>query len=147
MIDVDRICCGPWQLVPIESGEAVHDHRPRMRVGGGLSGEVSSVEFREGGVDVVDIEHSAAYDSITGIDLDDVEAEDLKRPPTLVTPCSYTTENESLAASRNCVRTDCLDPDVSEHGNITDRGVPTLSEADVHYMPAIRVGRVGGHHF
>ena len=41
--------------------------------GGRFAGEVSGVEFLEGGVDVVGVEHDARRDPVVGVDLDDVE--------------------------------------------------------------------------
>ena len=43
------------------------------RVGGRFAGEVSGVEFLEGGVEVVGVEHDARRDPVVGVDLDDVE--------------------------------------------------------------------------
>ena len=44
-----------------------------MRVGGRFAGEVAGVEFREGGVDVVGVEHDGRRDPFVGVDLDDGE--------------------------------------------------------------------------
>ena len=41
-------------------------------VGGSFAGEVSGVEFGDGGVEVVEVEHDAP-DLVVGVDLDDVE--------------------------------------------------------------------------
>ena len=49
------------------------DDRPRVRVGGRFAGEVPGVEFLEGGVDVVEIEHDLCRDLFVGVDLDDVD--------------------------------------------------------------------------
>ena len=49
------------------------DDRPRLRVGGGLTGEVPGLEFLERGVDVVRIEDDGAGQPVVGIDLDDAE--------------------------------------------------------------------------
>ena len=39
---------------------APRDNRPRVRVGGSFAGEIPGVEFLEGGVDVVEVEHDAS---------------------------------------------------------------------------------------
>ena len=44
-----------------------------MRVGGRFAGEVSGVEFGEGGVDVVEVERDERDDPLVGVDLDDAE--------------------------------------------------------------------------
>ena len=44
-----------------------------MRVGGRFAGEVAGVELREGGVDVVEVEHDERRDPLVGVDLDDAE--------------------------------------------------------------------------
>ncbi len=41
--------------------------------GGRFAGEVAGIEFREGGVDVVEVEHDDRRDPVVGVDLDDVE--------------------------------------------------------------------------
>ncbi len=43
------------------------------RVGGRFAGEVAGVEFLEGGVDVVEVEHDVRRDPVVGVDLDDGE--------------------------------------------------------------------------
>src|SRR5271156_2259467 len=44
------------ELTPVERGIRTCDGRPRLRVGGGFAGEVSGIELRDGGVDVVEVE-------------------------------------------------------------------------------------------
>src|SRR6202012_4369917 len=46
----------------VDGGGAPRDDRPRGRVGGCFAGEVPSIEFFEGGVDVVEIEHDGPCD-------------------------------------------------------------------------------------
>ena len=72
-----------------------------MRVGGRFAGEVSGVEFREGGVDVVGVEHDDVRRPVVGVDLDDVEHIGVE---CLVDRCharKRTTEDETLAAGRD----------------------------------------------
>ncbi len=59
--------------MPIERGVGLRDDRPRVRMGGRFAGEVPGVEFLEGGVDVVGVEHDVRRDPLVGVDLDDVE--------------------------------------------------------------------------
>ena len=54
-------------------GVGTRDDRPRVRVGGRFAGEVSRVEFRDGGVEVVGVEHDERRDPLVGVDLDDAE--------------------------------------------------------------------------
>ena len=56
-----------------------------MRVGGRFAGEVSGVEFREGGVDVVEVERDDRDDPLVGVDLDEAEPLDVECLGTLVT--------------------------------------------------------------
>ncbi len=66
------------QFASVERGVGTRDHRPRVRVGGRFAGEVSGIEFREGGVDVVDVEHDDRRDPLVGVDFDDVEGLDFE---------------------------------------------------------------------
>ena len=62
----------------LSSAYAAHD-RPCVRVGGRFAGEVASIEFFDGGVDVVEVEHDARHDPLFGVDLSDAEH---RRTPT-----------------------------------------------------------------
>ena len=52
---------------------ALRDDRPCVSVGGRFAGEVSGVELREGGVDIVEVEYDVRRDPLVGVDLDDDE--------------------------------------------------------------------------
>ena len=56
VVDVHPVRRRRGEFVPVERGVAARDDRPRVRVGGRFAGEVSGVEFLEGGVDVVEVE-------------------------------------------------------------------------------------------
>ena len=73
MIGENRIRRRRRRFAPVEPGVDPCNHRPRVRVGGRFAGEVSGIELREGGVDVVDVEHDDRRDPLVGVDLDDVE--------------------------------------------------------------------------
>ena len=73
VVDVDAVRRGRRQLVPVECGVAAGDDRPCVRVGGGFAGEVAGVEFRDGGVEVVEVERDDRDDPLVGVDLDDAE--------------------------------------------------------------------------
>ena len=73
MVDVHPIRRRRGEFVPVERGVGTRDDRPRVRVGGRFAGEVAGVEFLEGGVDVVGVEHDARHDPLVGVDLDDAE--------------------------------------------------------------------------
>ena len=45
------------ELTPVERSVTAGDDRPRVRVGGRFAGEVSGVEFRDGRVEVVEVEY------------------------------------------------------------------------------------------
>ena len=44
-----------------------------MRVGGRFAGEIPGIEFLEGGVEVVGVEHDRRRDPVVGVDLDEAE--------------------------------------------------------------------------
>src|ERR1700739_3304122 len=54
MVDDDPLRSGEFLLV--ERGVDTCDDRPRVRVGGGFAGEVSSIKLGKGGVDIVEVE-------------------------------------------------------------------------------------------
>ncbi len=65
----------------IGRGIRLHDDRPRLRVRGGVAGEVAGIEFGEGSVDIVDVERDDRRDPPVGVDLaylQDVELERLR---------------------------------------------------------------------
>ena len=108
VVDVHPIRCRRRELVPVERGVALRDDRPRVRVGGRFAGEVSGVEFGEGGVDVVEVERDARRDPLVGVDLDDAEHLGVERLGPLVSAReARTTEHEALAAGRDDGRTSC----------------------------------------
>jgi hypothetical protein len=53
--------------------ESTRDDRPCPRVRRRFAREVPGIEFLEGGVDVVDLEHDERRDLVVGVDLDNVE--------------------------------------------------------------------------
>ena len=77
-------------------------------MGGRFAGEVSGVEFRKGGVEVLEVEHDGRRDTAVEVGLD--EAEHVSEEPLLllVKGDAGTSENKAVAASR-----DDLDRDVA----------------------------------
>ena len=67
------VSASSWEFVPVELGIGTRDDRPGVRVGGRFAGEVPGVEFGEGGVDVVEVEHDDRHDPSVGVDLGDAE--------------------------------------------------------------------------
>ena len=61
------------QLAPVQRGVGLRDDRPRVRVSGRFAGEVSGIEFLEGGVDVVEVERDGGGEPVIGVDLEDAE--------------------------------------------------------------------------
>ena len=59
--------------MPIERSVGPRDDRPRVRVGGRFAGEVPRVEFGDGGVEIVELEHDDRRDLIVGVDFDDAQ--------------------------------------------------------------------------
>ena len=62
------------EFVPVERGVNSDDDRPGVRVGGRFAGEVAGIEFRDGGVEVVEVERDERCDPLVGVDLDDARA-------------------------------------------------------------------------
>ena len=82
----------------------MRDDRPRVRVGGRFAGEVSGVELREGGVNVIGIEREARHDPVVGVDLDDVERLDAEfSVEQLAVRRTETGEDEAFALLRDTV--------------------------------------------
>ena len=115
--------------MPVERGVSLCNNRPRVRVGGCLAGEVSSVEFGEGGVDVVDVE--------------------LRRAPTtrlsasISTTVSTSSWNASTAGSRsrNAMRRGRGAPRGSQPRS-TSTGLPDLGDRS-HVRDHRHLDRVG----
>ena len=62
----------PW-LVTVDLADYFHCALPDARVRRRLARQVPSIEFCDGGVDVVDVEHDMRRDPIVGVDLDNVD--------------------------------------------------------------------------
>ena len=116
------------KFVPVERGVSLCNNRPRVRVSGRFASEVPGIEFLEGGVDVVEVEHNACHDLAFGVDLGEAknarEALDRSiqpskigvRPRTrrrpriaitvgvkFVTPTSASARTFAISASRPCL--------------------------------------------
>ena len=133
--------------MPVDCGEGPRDDRPCVRVGGRFAGEVPGVEFLEGGVDVVGVEHDDRRDPVVGVDLDEGEHLGVERLGSLVAARSTrTSEDEALPAGRNDGRRHVRDADVGGRPHVRDFGVPTTSDPGVHDPTAIVDGYVVGQH-
>src|SRR3984957_5932493 len=73
MVFILEIRCRGGKFVPVNRAIRPYDGRPRVRVGGGLASEVSAIELRDGGIEVVDVEHDNRRNPLVGVDLDDDE--------------------------------------------------------------------------
>ena len=114
----------------VERGVGPRDDRPCVRVGGRFAGEVAGVEFREGGVDVVEVEHDERRDPVVGVDLDDAEHLGVERLGLLIAAREAgTTEGEALPAGRDDGRRQVLDPELGGRPHVRDLGIPTVSDA------------------
>src|SRR5947209_7841947 len=61
MVDVYQIWCGSGHLTAIERDVYLRNRRPSARVGRRFSRDVSSVELRDGGLEIVDVEHHTRH--------------------------------------------------------------------------------------
>ena len=111
-----------------------------MRVGGRFAGEVSGVEFGEGGVDVVELERDEGDDSLVGVDLDDAEhIGDECLGPLDRGPGSEDGEDKALPAGRHDGRRHVCGPQVSDRPHVRDVGIATISDTGVYHPTAIVV--------
>ncbi len=60
MVDIRPVRRRRRELAAVQRGVGLRNNRPRVRVGGRFAGEVAGVEFLEGSVDVVEVEHDDA---------------------------------------------------------------------------------------
>jgi len=70
VVDAHAVLRGRRQLVSVDRGVAIRNHRPRVRVGGRLAGEVSRIELCEGGANVVGVERDERRDPLVDVDVD-----------------------------------------------------------------------------
>src|SRR5271165_2560398 len=73
MVNVDEVCSRRGKFASVERGTRLHNDRPRVRMGGRFAGEISCVEFLEGGVDVVRVEQDVCRYPIVVIELGDAQ--------------------------------------------------------------------------
>src|SRR5215469_16874997 len=99
------------------------DYRPRVRMGGRFAGKVSSVEFGDGGVHVVEVERDQRCDPLVGADLDDLLELDIERLGAGGRTPS-TTEGEARPAGSDCGRGEFSDPEISGRLNASDFRIP-----------------------
>ena len=67
-------------------------------MGGRFAGEVTGIEFRDGGVDVVEVERDARHDPLVGVDLDYPQEHLRERLRILVAVDLGKREDEALSA-------------------------------------------------
>ncbi len=146
MVDGDVVRRG--EFVPVEGGAFPCDGRPRLRVSGGFAGEVTSVEFGEGVVEIVEVERHDCREPLVGVDLDDlqdiIEVERLGR---LLVVHVSTLQDEALPAGGNDGRRKLLGPDLCDGLHVRDFGIPTASHTGVDNAATIVVQYILGHHF
>src|SRR6201993_4928181 len=101
MVDKHRIGRRRWQLPLVKHSTGPCHCRPCACVGCRFAGEVAGFEFREGGVDVFEIEQNPCHDPLVSVDLDDAEKFDLECLRSILARDTRTTEVETIAACRN----------------------------------------------
>ena len=110
-----------------------------------LAGEVSRLEFLDGGTDVVDVEKDAGCHPAIGVDLDDAEHLGVECVGPLVSPREADThQGEALPADGDHGRRPVLGPEVGGRPHVRDFGISTMSDPGVHYPPTIVCGNVVG---
>ena len=145
MVDVDKVCSRREDFACVERGTRLHHDRPRVCVVGCLAGEVAGVEFFEGRVDVVRVEHDPCRATVVGVDLEDAERLGVERIGPLVSARhAGTSEGEALTAGRNDCRRNMRDPEVGERSHGCNVDVSTVLDTGVHDPTAIVGGGVVG---
>jgi hypothetical protein len=132
-------------LATIERGGGRRDGRPRICVLGRFACEVAGFEFREGGVDVVEVEGDRRRDPLVAIYLNDMKGLGVERLNSLATSrVARMCEGHTLAPDRNHVRRRIREPDIGGRSPLFDFGIPTVRDPAVHGSPAVVDGRVMG---
>ena len=132
--------------MPVERGVGIRDDRTRVRVCGAFAGEVTGVEFLEGGVEVVEVERDCRCDPLVGVDLDDVqdiEAELLGLPTAARE--SSTSEDDVIPTGRYGIRRLCS-AEISCYPEVLDEGVPPGLQVGVYHPTAVVESDVVNHH-
>ena len=90
----------------IEQGIRLRDRRPSLRVGGRFAGEVTGVEFGDGGVELVGVEQFGSGEPIVYLDFDDADISAATSPG-----AELRTEERTRMSARRCPRVaTTLDP-------------------------------------
>ena len=148
MVDVNRFRSRRGKFATIESGGDPRNDRPCVCVGSSFTGEVSRVEFFEGGVDVVWVNHDVRRDPIVGVDLRDEEhfdvefliwAQELRTTQREAVP---TDRDDGRWRPRRCVR----GRNFTDRFHVRDFGIATMSGPGVHHAAAIVGGNIVGEH-
>ena len=96
-----------------------------------FAGEVSSVEFLEGGVDILQVETDCRRDPFVGVVLNDLKDIDLNLV-SLPAQGAKARENEAFAPGRNDRRhRGGQQPDFGRYAQVFDRGISTASDPGV----------------
>ena len=112
---------------------------------GRFPGEVSSVEFLEGTVDVGNVECDASRDPIVNVDFGDGEHLGAKLVGRQAAePVTLTNEGETLPAGRNGARRYALDADLDSGSHVRDVYISAQSDPCVHDTTAIVYDHVVG---
>src|ERR1700739_4946224 len=71
--DTHRIRCRRCDFTPIVRNVNTGDYRPCARIRCRFAGEVAGVEFGDGGVEVVEVEHDDRHDLTVDVDFGDAQ--------------------------------------------------------------------------
>ncbi len=109
-----------------------------MRVRGRFAREVPGIEFLEGGVDVVEVEHDARRDPVVGVDLDDDEHLGVERlGPLIAARVAARVSTRRSPRVAMTVDVTFLVPTSAMARMFGDFGIPTVSDAGIHHPTAI----------
>ncbi len=148
MVNEYGVCTYGGKFLPAKRGKGFRDYRPGARMGGGFASGITRVEFGDGGVEVVDVEHEATCIPVFFVDFDNAEELHTQGIGLLiVSRKAGTIKEDALSADRDRSRRYVLGSEVSTGSDVGDVGLPTASDADAHYPTTIVSHHVFGEHF
>src|ERR1700678_3184594 len=138
MVDVYRVWSGHGNLTAIDRGVYLCNHRPRVRMGGRLAREVSSIKLRDGGIEVFEVERDHRREFLVGVDLDDHEHLGKERfDPFVATREGNTHEDKVPPAGRDDAPRYVCGPQLGDRPHVSHLGVSTMSDSRAHHPTAI----------
>ena len=144
VVDTYAVGRGRRQLVAAHRGEATGDGRPRVRVDGRFSSDVSGVELGDGDIEVVDVEHDNRRNPLIGVDPDDDEKLRKKGFDPFAAREANAREGKVPASGRHDGPRHICRPQLGDRPHVRHLGVSTIEDSRAHHPTAIFIGQVVG---